>query len=201
MTIFSELTSQVSSVKNKYTSTRMWEKGEEAEPGSAVVFKFIQDDLKPGEDREFGCFDVSHVGHCSHCTSGKGNNAVVMEGAEQFSTQQGLTWEQGAQSPSGLLTWEDAASTATSPRLLNNASHALTPAAPSCNAQPPPLLALRASPQLCSLLFRKTELEEVTQRQHFTLLILSHRSHRKHCCKSWHGPDPNLTCYMRLPQK
>lgn len=63
MTIFSELTSQVSSVKNKYTSTRMWGKGEEAEPSSALVFKFIQDDLKLGEDRGFGCFDVSHVGH------------------------------------------------------------------------------------------------------------------------------------------
>lgn len=183
----------------------MWGKGEDAEPSSALVFKFIQDDLKLGEDRGFGCFDVSHVGHCSDCTSGKGNNSVLMEGAEQFSTQQGLTWEQGAQSPSGLLTRKDAAGTATSLRSPQQHIPCLNPRSTQlqCSASTPPCLTCfppALQPGKC-LLYRKRELEQITQRQHFALLILSHRSHRKPCCKSRHGPDPNLTCYMYLPQK
>lgn len=138
------------------------------------------------------------------CTSGKGNNSVLMEGAEQFSTQQGLTWEQGARSPSGLLTWKYA-STATGLRVPNNTSHAFNPCSTrlqcSASTRPcPTCFPAALQPGKC-LLYRKTELGQVTQRQHFTLLIPSHRSHRKHCCKSRHGPDPNLTCYMHLPQK
>lgn len=69
--------------------------------------------------------------------------------------------------------------------------------APGCKVSIPPSL-LQAFPQMLPLVLqsgkqqpcRETE-PEVTQRQRFRLLSLSHKSHRKHWRKSRHGPDPN----------